>query len=89
MEEQVAQSQADLFTDTLPSMEEIKQLSEFVHSSEANKIAFGEQVEENISKTGQKGCLAAGIGLFILDNTIQKMSNFALEGMMGDVGAVR
>jgi DNA-directed RNA polymerase subunit alpha len=56
----------DLFADTLPSMEEIKKLSEFVHSSERNQIALGEQLEENLSKTGQKAVLAAGIGLFIL-----------------------
>jgi DNA-directed RNA polymerase subunit alpha len=61
-----AECQIDLFASNLPSMDEIKKLSEFVHSSEANRIALSEQVEENMSKTGQKASLATGIGLFIL-----------------------
>jgi DNA-directed RNA polymerase subunit alpha len=56
----------DLFADNLPSMDEIKTLSEFIHSGEANRISFNEQVESNMSKTGQNACLAVGIGLFIL-----------------------
>ncbi|MHC4500473.1 MAG: tetratricopeptide repeat protein, partial [Planctomycetota bacterium] len=64
--ESTTELEIDLFADTLPSMEEIKKLSEFVHSSERNQIAFGEQLEENIRKTGQKAVLAVGIGLFIL-----------------------
>jgi len=56
----------NLFADNLPSMDEIRQLSEFVHSSEANLISFSEQVEQNLAKTGQKASLATGIGLFIL-----------------------
>ena len=61
------QSSIDLFGDTLPNIEQIKKLSRQVHSSEANLKAFADQVEQNLSKTGAKGCLAAGIGLFILD----------------------
>jgi len=64
--EPVTECQIDLFAGDLPSMDEIKKLSHFVHSSEANLIAFREQVEENISRTGQKASLAVGIGLFIL-----------------------
>jgi DNA-directed RNA polymerase subunit alpha len=56
----------DLFADNLPSMDQIKTLSEFVRSSEKNLISFNEQVESNMSKTGQKASLALGIGLFIL-----------------------
>jgi DNA-directed RNA polymerase subunit alpha len=56
----------DLFGDQTPNMEQIKKLSQQVHSSEAGLNAFAEQVEQNISKTGAKGCLATGIGLFIL-----------------------
>jgi DNA-directed RNA polymerase subunit alpha len=56
----------DLFADETLSMDEIKKLSETVHSSERNLISFGEQVESNMSKTGQKACLDTGIGLFIL-----------------------
>ena len=64
--EPVAKPEIDLFADELPSMDEIKQLIRFVHSSESNQIAFCEQVEANISKGGQKTCLATGIGLYIL-----------------------
>ncbi|MBN2593480.1 MAG: tetratricopeptide repeat protein [Sedimentisphaerales bacterium] len=56
----------DLFADNLPSMDEIKKLSEFVRSSEKNTISFKEQLESNMSRTGQKASLALGIGLFIL-----------------------
>ena len=56
----------DLFADNLPSMDEIKTLSEFIHSGESSRISFNEQVESEMSKTGQKASLAAGIGLFIL-----------------------
>jgi len=64
--EPITECEIDLFASNLPSMEEIKKLSEFVRSGEANLIAFREQVEENMSKTGQKASLAVGIGLFIL-----------------------
>ncbi|MHC4362165.1 MAG: tetratricopeptide repeat protein [Planctomycetota bacterium] len=74
--ELIAETGIDLFADDLPSMDEIKKLSEFVHSSERNQIAFAEQVEGNMSRTGQKGCLATGIGLFILgrnEEAVQKL----------------
>ncbi len=64
--EPVTEPGIDLFADNLPSMDEIKTLSEFIHSGEANMISFNEQVESNMSRTGQKACLATGIGLFIL-----------------------
>ncbi len=64
--EQITQSQIDLFADQLPSMDNIKQLSEFVHSSESSQINFREQVEANIAKAGHSHFLAAGIGLFII-----------------------
>jgi len=63
--EPITECEIDLFAGSLPSMDEIKQLSEFVHTSERNQIAFGEQLEENLSRTGQKASLAVGIGLFI------------------------
>jgi DNA-directed RNA polymerase subunit alpha len=69
--EAITECQINLFADTLPSLEDIEKLSCFVHSSEANHIAFGKQVEENMSGTGQKACLATGIGLFILGNDIE------------------
>jgi len=62
---QQTQSGIDLFGDILPNMDQIKRLSQQVHSSEANLSAFSQQLEQNLNKTGAKGCLAAGIGLFI------------------------
>ncbi len=64
--EPIAECGIDLFADNLPSMDEIKKLSDFVHSSEKNQMSFGEQVEENMAKTSPKAVLAVGIGLFIL-----------------------
>ncbi|HIJ54296.1 MAG TPA: tetratricopeptide repeat protein [Planctomycetes bacterium] len=64
--EPIAEPEIDLFARDLPSMEEIKQLSEFVHSSEINLLNFSEQLEENMSKGGQKASLATGLGLFIV-----------------------
>lgn len=56
----------DLFGGTLPAMDEIKKLSEVVHSSESNQISFSEQVQANMSRTSAKAVLAVGIGLYIL-----------------------
>ncbi len=64
--EPITECQVELFADQLPSMDQLKQLSEFVHSSESELIKFGERVQENMSKTGGKAVLATGIGLFIL-----------------------
>lgn len=64
--EPIVEFQVDLFDNNLPSMEEIGKLSEYVHCSESNKIAFAEQVEANLSKTSAKNVLAVGIGLYIL-----------------------
>lgn len=64
--EPITECQVDLFGGSVPSLNEIKELSIFVHCSEANMMAFAEQVEENSSKGGAKAALTAGIGLFIL-----------------------
>jgi len=64
--EPITELAIDLFAKDLPSMDEIKQLSAFVHSSEINLLNFSEQLEENMSKGGQKASLATGIGLFIV-----------------------
>ncbi|MBA7561838.1 DNA-directed RNA polymerase subunit alpha [subsurface metagenome] len=58
--------QINLFAENLPSMDQIQQFSNFVNSSEHNRQNFTQQVEENISRTGQQAVLATGIGLFIL-----------------------
>jgi DNA-directed RNA polymerase subunit alpha len=62
----VAGCEIDLFADVLPSMDDIRKLSEYVHSSESNTIAFREQVEANMSRSSAKAFLATGIGLFII-----------------------
>ncbi len=64
--EPITEPGVDLFAKDSPSMDEIKKLSEFVHSSESNQLNFSEQLEENMSKSGQKSSLAIGIGLFIV-----------------------
>jgi DNA-directed RNA polymerase subunit alpha len=80
--EPITEYQISLFADTLPSLDDIEKLSCFVHSSEANRIAFSKQVEENMSGTGQKACLATGIGLFILgkDAEVVKRLEKAKDG---------
>jgi DNA-directed RNA polymerase subunit alpha len=64
--EQTAELQVNLFREQLPSMEAIRTLSHLVHSSEANRHRFSEQVQQNLGKTSALGQLEAGIGLFIL-----------------------
>jgi len=64
--EPIAELGIDLFGKDLPSMDEIKTLSEVVRCSESNQIAFSEQVEANMARTSPKARLAVGIGLFIL-----------------------
>jgi DNA-directed RNA polymerase subunit alpha len=64
--EPITEPEVNLFAKELPSMEEIKKLSESVHSSESNLLNFSEQLEENMSKGGQKASLSTGIGLFIV-----------------------
>jgi DNA-directed RNA polymerase subunit alpha len=64
--EPITEPGIDLFANELPSMDEIKRLSEFIHSGEANQLNFGEQVESNMDNNGRKARLATGIGLYIL-----------------------
>lgn len=74
--ERITEPGIDLFADELPSLEEIKKVSEFVHCSEISRISFGEQVEANINKTSPKAVLAVGIGLCIVgrnDEAVNKL----------------
>jgi len=66
MEQTATQSQINLFADTLPGLDEIKQLTLSVNSSETSRIAFAEKLEPNMSSGSQKILLAAGIALYIL-----------------------
>ncbi len=64
--EQTAEMQTNLFREQVPSMDEIRAVSHYVHSSELNQHRFAEQVEQNLRSTSAVVALEAGIGLFIL-----------------------
>jgi len=64
--EAVSELGIELFGDQLPSLDEIRKLADFVHSSEQSRAAFTEQLEQNLSRTGAKVSLASGIGLCII-----------------------
>lgn len=72
--EPITEPEIDLFADTLPSTDEVKKLSEFIHSSELNRLTFAEQVKENAGKTSPRGTLAVGIGLFILGKNAEAIA---------------
>ena len=57
---------ANLFAEKLPSIKEIRRLSEIVHSSESNLLAFSKQVEPHLADTSPQALLATGIGVYIL-----------------------
>ena len=64
--ESIVENQIDLFGEPLPTMDQIKKLSDFVHSSESNLLGFVEQLEEQLAGKSEKSLVAAGIGLFIV-----------------------
>ena len=69
--EQLAEPVIDLFGETLPSLEEIKKLSERAHSSEKNLMELSAQVEAHINETSKQTSDALGIGLYILGRTAE------------------
>ncbi len=75
--ESVTESAIDLFADNIPSTEEIRTLSEAVNSSEKRQTDFNDQLEANMSKTGQKASLALGIGLCILGRSAEAAAKLA------------
>jgi len=64
--EQTVAREVDLFGATLPSIEQIQDLTDFVNRSESAKEQFAWAVEQNVSKTGASAMLGGGIGLYIL-----------------------
>ncbi|MBW8000958.1 MAG: tetratricopeptide repeat protein [Planctomycetes bacterium] len=64
--ESITECEINLFSEALPSMDELSQLALSVNSSESGRLSFSEQVDSNLSKTGSSACLASGIGLYIL-----------------------
>ena len=59
--EEITEMEIDLFAENLPSLDELKALSEQAHCGESNLLKFGEQVETHISENGQKARLATKI----------------------------
>ncbi|MBN2591327.1 MAG: tetratricopeptide repeat protein [Sedimentisphaerales bacterium] len=64
--EQLVEPEVNLFSDTLPSLEDIKTLSDYIHSGEKNMLDFAQKVEENMSNTSNQSSGSLGIGLYIL-----------------------
>jgi len=64
--ELTTQPKIDIFGDELPSMDDIKALSQSVHASESGVLAFSAQTEKYMSKTSAKARLSVGIALYIL-----------------------
>ena len=64
--ESTVQTETNLFDQMLPSLEEIRQLANNIHSSEITMLNFIEQVEANLNNA-----LAAGIGFCIIGRNEQ------------------
>lgn len=75
MEQTVAQ-QVNLFSGTLPSIEQIEMLMNTINGSETARMDFAACVEENMSKTGTLAVLATGIGLYILGRDKEAIGKF-------------
>ncbi len=74
--EQLVAPAINLFAETLPSLEEIKKLSEYIHSGEKNMMNFVRLVEDNMNNTSGLSSGALGIGLYILgrnEEAIEKL----------------
>lgn len=75
--EQLVEPAINLFSDTLPSLEDIKTLSVYIHSGERNMMEFARKVDENMSNSSSAASGALGIGLYILgrnQEAIDKLS---------------
>jgi len=66
----ITETEINLFGKELPSIDELKKLSEIVNSSEINKIKFEEQLSAS-----RVSPLAAGIALYILGKNAQAVQN--------------
>lgn len=64
--EQLIEPAINLFADVLPSIGEIKVLSDYVHSGEKNMMEFTKKVEENMNNASSQSSGALGISLHIL-----------------------
>ena len=74
--EQLVEPGINLFAEKLPSLEDLKKLSEYVHSGEKNMMEFAHKVEENLNNASSASSGALGIGLYILgryEESIEKL----------------
>ncbi|MEJ2649683.1 MAG: DNA-directed RNA polymerase subunit alpha C-terminal domain-containing protein [Sedimentisphaerales bacterium] len=64
--EQIVEPAINLFDDKLPSLEELRNLSEYIHSGEKNVMEFAQKIEENKNSSSSVSSGALGIGLYFL-----------------------
>jgi DNA-directed RNA polymerase subunit alpha len=69
--EQTLEPMVDLFADALPSLTQLKALSDSVNSSEKSLMDFTEQLESHKTKTTPRTNTAIGIGLYILGRSTE------------------
>ena len=62
----ISQPKIDLFSAENITFEDILSTTDYVNSSERNKIAFAEKTEQELSKPGRKNYLALGAALAVL-----------------------
>jgi len=72
----VSQPKIDLFAAETITLNDIISVSEFVNSSERNKIAFAEKAEQEMSKPGRKNYLALGAALAMVGKCEQAIEIF-------------
>lgn len=56
----------DLFAENLPNLDQIKLISNYIHSGESQRIAFTQMLEQNLAQSGPKAALSCGIGLTLV-----------------------
>ena len=64
--EQIVEPAINLFDDKLPSLDELRNLSEYIHSGEKNVMEFAQKIEENKNSSSSVSSGALGIGLYFL-----------------------
>lgn len=64
--EQISELKVDLFDSSIPSLDEIDQISKAVNSSESNQIRFAEQLQAHQDQSSPEDLLRLGVGLYVL-----------------------
>ncbi len=75
--EQLVEPTINLFSDSLPSLEDIKTLSDYIHSGERNMIDFARKVEENMNNGSSQSSGSLGIGLYILGRNAEALEKLS------------